>query len=34
MFIRFLDLNEKDENTFFVDEIKRLKESIEKKNYN
>ena len=31
MFIRFLDLNEKDENTFFVDEIKRLKESIEKR---
>lgn len=31
MFIRFLNLNEKDENTFFVDEIKRLKESIEKR---
>ena len=31
-FIRFLGLNSKDENTFFIDEIKRLKENIEKKN--
>lgn len=31
MFIRFLSLNVKDENTFFVDEIKRLKENIDKK---
>lgn len=31
LFIRFLSLNGKDENTFFVDEIKRLKESIENK---
>ena len=31
LFIRFLSLNGKDENTIFVDEIKRLKESIEKK---
>lgn len=31
MFIRFLGLNGKDENTFFVDEIKRLKENIEKR---
>ena len=31
MFLRFLNLGEKDENTFFVDEIKRLKEDIDKK---
>lgn len=31
MFLRFLNLSEKDENTFFVDEIKRLKEDIDKK---
>lgn len=31
MFIRFLSLTDKDENTFFVDEIKRLKETIEQK---
>lgn len=31
MFVRFLSLNVKDENTFFVDEIKRLKENIDKK---
>ena len=31
MFLRFLNLSEKDENTFFVDEIKRLKENIDKK---
>lgn len=31
-FIRFLELNSKDENTFFIDEIKRLKDAIEKKN--
>ncbi len=31
MFIRFLELKSKDENTFFIEEIKRLKESIEKK---
>ena len=31
MFIRFLSLSGKDENTFFVEEIKRLKENIDKK---
>lgn len=31
MFIRFLGLKSKDENTFFVDEIKRLKEEIEQR---
>lgn len=31
MFIRFLGLKSKDENTFFVDEIKRLKEDIEQR---
>ena len=31
MFLRFLNLSERDENTFFVDEIKRLKENIDKK---
>ena len=31
LFIKFLGLNGKDENTFFVDEIKRLKENIDKK---
>ncbi len=31
MFIRFLSLSERDENTFFIDEIKRLKENIDKK---
>ena len=31
LFIRLLELSEKDENTFFIDEIKRLKESIDKK---
>lgn len=31
MFIRFLSLTDKDENTFFVDEIKRLKETIDQK---
>lgn len=31
MFIRFFELNSKDENTFFVDEMKRLKENIEKR---
>lgn len=31
MFIRFLELNSKDENTFFINEIKRLKESIDEK---
>lgn len=31
MFIKFLDLKSKDENTFFIDEIKRLKENIDKK---
>lgn len=33
-FIRFLRLKSKDENTFFIDEIKRLRESIEKTNEN
>ena len=31
MFIKFLELNSRDENTFFIDEIKRLKENIDKK---
>ena len=31
MFIRILSMRGKDENTFFVDEIKRLKENIDKK---
>ena len=31
MFIKFLELKTRDENTFFIDEIKRLKESIDKK---
>ena len=31
MFIRTLSMRGKDENTFFVDEIKRLKENIDKK---
>ena len=31
MFLKFLDLNSRDENTFFIEEIKRLKENIEKK---
>ena len=31
-FIRFLGLKSKDENTFFIDEIQRLKETIEEKN--
>ena len=30
-FIKFLSLNDKDENTFFIDEIKRLKDNIDKK---
>lgn len=30
-FIRFLGLHGKDENTFFIDEIKRLKETIDKR---
>ena len=29
MFIRFLELKTKDENTFFIDEIKRLKDNID-----
>ena len=32
MFIRFLELKSKDENTFFIDEIQRLKETIEERN--
>lgn len=32
MFIRFLELKSKDENTFFIDEIQRLKEAIEERN--
>ena len=31
LFIRLLELSEKDENTFLIDEIKRLNENIEKK---
>lgn len=31
LFIKFLELKSKDENTFFADEIRRLKESIDKK---
>lgn len=31
LFIRFLELKTKDENTFFVDEIKRLKDTIEER---
>lgn len=31
MFIKFLELNSRDENTFFIDEIKRLKENIDRK---
>ena len=31
MFIKFLELKTRDENTFFIEELGRLKESIEKK---
>lgn len=31
MFIKFLELKSRDENTFFIDEIQRLKENIDKK---
>lgn len=31
LFIKLLELSEKDENTFLIDEIKRLNENIEKK---
>lgn len=31
MFIKFLELNSRDENTFFIDEIERLKENIDRK---
>ena len=31
LFIRFLELKIRDENTFFIDEIKRLKEAIDKR---
>lgn len=31
MFIKFLELKSKDENTFFIDELARLKEKIERK---
>ena len=31
MFIKFLELKSRDENTFFIDEIKRLKENIDRK---
>ena len=31
MFIKFLELKSRDENTFFIDEIKRLKENVDQK---
>ena len=31
MFIKFLELKSRDENTFFIEEMSRLKESVEKK---